>query len=311
MEGMKINLDYLSFLSIIYDVESNILYFIKKKIQNFILSINKLFVNNEWYNNHILKYLNYIISKKIYPIIITSLIYIKSKIPSFQLLSEEHLNTKIPNKNKFILFLLFNSFESLIIKYIDSIFTVCYSLFFNIKNNSAKINYYGKCIKKIVKHIQNLQNIILGMTFYKSFIPKKYISLSDNIDKPIKLLGYGFIIKNTYNIFQNIKNFFKKYNIEESNEEKRNEETTENKINDTSNLIENDNDDDNDDNDDNNDNICVLCLNKYNQICCTPCGHLFCWSCIHLYLDEKNNCPKCKSSCKPQEILFLRNYLSY
>ena len=55
---------------------------------------------------------------------------------------------------------------------------------------------------------------------------------------------------------------------------------------------------------------CDRCLNKYEHVCCTPCGHLFCWSCIHLFLNEKNFCPKCKLVCKPQEILFLQNYLS-
>ena len=62
-------------------------------------------------------------------------------------------------------------------------------------------------------------------------------------------------------------------------------------------------------NDDDNNNICILCLNKYNQVCCTPCGHLFCWTCIHLFLTEKNFCPKCKMKCQPQEVLFLQNYL--
>ena len=148
------------------------------------------------------------------------------------------------------------------------------------------------------------------MTFYKSFIPKKYICFSDNLDKPIKLIGYGFIIKNAYNIFQNIKNIFTIYNLEENNDENKNKELIDNKNTEkdkTLYMVENNDNDE----DDNKENICLLCLNKYNQICCTPCGHLFCWSCIHLYLAEKNNCPKCKSSCKPQEILFLRNYLNY
>lgn len=305
MNNGKTNLDYFSLITIIYDIESNILTFIKNKIQNFILSINKLFINSEWYNNHILKYINFIISKKIYPIIISGLLYIKSKLSPFQLISEEYLNINIKNKDKFVIFLLLNALESLIIKYIDTFFTFCYSFFFNLKNNTEKISYYGKCMKSIFKHIQNIQNIILGMIFYKSITPVEYNPVYDNLDKPIKLLSYGFIIKNTYNIFQNIKKMFNVYYIEENNEEKRIENFKDNKNdeNDEGSYLTENNDD--------NENICLLCLNKYNQVCCTPCGHLFCWSCIHLYLNEKNNCPKCKLNCKPQEILFLQNYLNY
>ena len=304
MDNIKNNLNAFSLLTMIYDVESNILTFIKNKIQNFILSINKIFINNTLYNKYIIKYINFILSKKILPIIISGLIYIKSKISSFQLISEEYLNINIQNKNKLIFFLLLNSFESLIIKYVNNFFSVCYSLYFNNqKNNFQKINYYGKCIKNIFKHIQNLQNIILGMIFFKSFVPKENIFIFDNLEKPIKLFGYGFIIKNAYNIFQNIKNIIKIYYIEDEKEEK--------KIKINENIVEDSEIGYKFEDDDNNVDICLLCLNKYNQVCCTPCGHLFCWSCIHLYLSEKDNCPKCKSKCNPQEILFLQNYLNY
>ena len=301
MNNIKNNLDAFSFLSNIYDVESNILTLIKTKIQNFIFSFNRLFINNTWYNNHILKYINFILSEKIYPIIISGLMLIKSKFSSYQLISEEYLNINILYKNKFLLFLLLNSFESLIIKYIDKLFQLLYSFFFNPQNNTEKINYYGKNIKNILKHIKNLQNIILGITFYKSFVPKENISIFDNLEKPIKLLGCGFIIKNAYNIFLNIKNIFNVYYIDEEPKKLEKSEMKEDKGESCySNIIENNDD---------NENICLLCLNKYEQVCCTPCGHLFCWSCIHLFLNEKNFCPKCKLNCKPQEILFLQNYL--
>ena len=309
MSDIKYNLDSFTMLTTIYDIESKILSLIKDKIENFVLSINKLFINNTWYNNHILKYINFIFSKKILPIIISGIMYIKSKLSSFQLLSEEYLNINIQKKNKFIFILLLNSFEALIIKYVNQIFAVCYSLIFkSSSNNLQKITYYGNCIKNILKHIKNLQNIILGMIFFKSVSQKENNSFFDNLKKPIEIISYGFIFKNAYNIFQNLMNIFNIYSIEEENEKEK-------KLNETSiinnkNKIENQNEINNAEDDDN-ENICILCLNKYNKVSCTPCGHLFCWSCIHLYLTEKNNCPKCKSSCKPQEILFLQNYLSF
>ena len=307
MNDIKNNLDSFTLLTTIYDIESNILSLIKDKIQNFILSINKLFVNNNWYNNHIIKYINFIFSKKILPIIISGIMYIKSKISSFQLLSEEYLNINIRNKNKFIFFLLLNSFEALIIKYVNQIFALCYSLIFKSRsNNLQKITYYGKSIKNILKHIKNLQNIIFGMIFLKSVSQKENNSLFNNLKRPLEIISYGFILKNAYNIFQNLMNIFNIYSIEEEKEGKLNEKRN--------NLSKSNNEDINEINnveDDDNENVCILCLNKYNKVSCTPCGHLFCWSCIHLYLAEKNNCPKCKYSCKPQEILFLQNYLNF
>jgi len=305
MNDLKNNLDSFTLLANIYDIESNILSLIKEKIQNFVLSINKLFVNNTWYNNHIIKYINFIFSKKLLPIIISGIMYIKSKLSSFQLISEEYLNINIQNKNKFIFFLLLNSLEALLIKYVNQIFAVCYSLIFKSKdNNLQKITYYGKCIKNILKHIKNLQNIILGMIFFKSVSPKENNSFFDSLKKPIEIISYGFIIKNAYNIFQNLMNIFNIYSIEEEKENKLNEGSISKNNIEIKNEINNIEDGDNE-------NICILCLNKYNKVSCTPCGHLFCWSCIHLYLTEKNNCPKCKSSCKPQEILFLQNYLNF
>ena len=309
MDNFKNNLDAFSLLSILYDVESNILNLIKTKLQNFFLSVNKLFIDNAWYNNYILKYINYIFSKKIYPIIISGLVLIKSKLSSSQLIGEEYLGINIQNKNKFLLFLLLNAFESLIIKYIDKLFSFFYFLYFNPENNIEKINYYCKCIKKIFNHLKNIQNILFGATFYKIFSPKENKNIFDNFEKPIKLISYGFIIKNAYKIYQNIKNIFTVYYIEEEKEKGKGNLDI-NKINSNYDEVNEKLNLNKLENDENNDNICLLCLNKCYQICCTPCGHLFCWSCIHLYLSEKNMCPKCKLNCKPQEILFLQNYLN-
>ena len=294
----KSSLEPFSLLSSIYDIESNVLIYIRNKFQNFLLSINQLFSNNNWYNNHILKYINFILHKKFFPFIISSIIFIKSKISSFKFISEEFLNINIQNKNKLILFLLLNSFETLLIKYVDIFFKFCYSFFFNKDNNKEKINYYGKCFKHLFKNFRNIQNIILGINYYKEIAPKENKNFFKGSDIPIKLIGYGFLIKNVNHVIDNIKNIYRVYCLTEEKNENNNIKNNEN--NDEINNIE--------ENDNNKENICLLCLNKYNNTCCTPCGHLFCWSCIHLYLIEKDSCPKCKKKIKPQEILFLQNY---
>ncbi|KAG0603119.1 hypothetical protein M758_10G068100 [Ceratodon purpureus] len=42
--------------------------------------------------------------------------------------------------------------------------------------------------------------------------------------------------------------------------------------------------------------VCMICLEELKNPMCTPCGHLFCWSCIYAWLkDEPKPCPMCKS----------------
>ena len=298
MDIIKPNLELLSLLSSMYDIESNVFSYAKNKFQNFLLSINRLFSNNNWYNTNILKYINFLISKKFFPFLISSLLFIKSKISSFKFISEDFLNINIQNKNKFILFLLINSFEALLIKYVDTFFNYCYRFFFKSNEFNEKIKYYGTCTKYIMKNLRNIQNIFLGMNYYKMIAPEENKNIFFGFEKIIKLFGYGFIVKNVFNIYDNIKNIYKIYCLsgdkKESNHIKKNE-----------NIIEQYNFEEVNEEDE---NICILCLNKYKNTCCTPCGHLFCWNCIHLYLIEKNNCPKCKKKIKPQEMLFLQNY---
>lgn len=297
MNQEKVNLLPFSFISSVYDIESNIFNYMRNKYQNFLLSINRLFINNNWYNNTILKFINIFLQKKFFPLILSGILFIKSKISPFISISEDFFNIHIQNKNKLILFLLLNSFETLTIKYIDQLFIFCYRFFFRSHNYNEKVKYYGKCLKNIFKNFKNIQNIIMGMNYYKFITPKENKEIYNGFDIPIKFIGFGFIIKNVNNIFCNITNIYKIYCLPEEKEitQKNNDMSNENKIKE-------------EEEDDNKENICLLCLNKFNNTCCTPCGHLFCWSCIHLYLIEKNNCPKCKKEIKPQEILFLQNY---
>lgn len=54
--------------------------------------------------------------------------------------------------------------------------------------------------------------------------------------------------------------------------------------------------------------ICVLCLEPRSYCSSTPCGHLFCWSCVLDWLDEQEVCPVCKESVHKSNIIQLRNY---
>jgi peroxin-10 len=56
-------------------------------------------------------------------------------------------------------------------------------------------------------------------------------------------------------------------------------------------------------------NNCLLCLDLRKETSATPCGHLFCWSCIIKYLEVNSHCPFCRQECYPQNILQLQNLI--
>ncbi|XP_055526321.1 peroxisome assembly protein 10-B [Wyeomyia smithii] len=53
---------------------------------------------------------------------------------------------------------------------------------------------------------------------------------------------------------------------------------------------------------------CTLCLEVAMDLSVTQCGHLFCWSCILNWLDERPVCPICREAIKKSRVVKLQNF---
>ena len=53
---------------------------------------------------------------------------------------------------------------------------------------------------------------------------------------------------------------------------------------------------------------CPLCLEACRVQTSTLCGHIFCWSCIAEWSSDKSECPICRATTRPQQLVCLQYF---
>lgn len=47
---------------------------------------------------------------------------------------------------------------------------------------------------------------------------------------------------------------------------------------------------------------CSICWDSEKNLCCTPCGHIFCVGCIERAIHVKKVCPQCRKPCTTRQL---------
>jgi Ring finger domain len=54
---------------------------------------------------------------------------------------------------------------------------------------------------------------------------------------------------------------------------------------------------------------CFICqLPRVSSAASSTCGHVFCWKCLYQWTARQQECPLCRTACRPQDIIALYNY---
>ena len=184
-----------------------------------------------------------------------------------------------PSKLKLILYVILKVFSPYIFK----------KFWAKLTQNTS--NRYLKALpeaQEIIDEISRLNFGIFLLTGFYDNIAKRLLNLTyiktirpQILGLPLQRLGYIVLLQSFFSIFSISRSFFQKLRAKEEND---NECTPEDPTK----------------------SDCTLCLSPLKFATSTPCGHVFCWSCIQSP-SIQGQCPICRSAFAPRSLLQLRN----
>ena len=175
----------------------------------------------------------------------------------------------------------------------------------------SKIKHIGFDLFKLLFYYLNSLNTIYFFltktTFYKmeNFLTNiKYLEYQNHANsgsKKLYFLAASLLVPLIYNLYFDLKKL-KIYLSSNKDEPSSNEKAIVNGISNS------------------NGHKCLLCLDLVREPTLTPCGHLYCWFCIHEYTNRsynsyeqhfnlyQANCPTCREKYQINKLIFLYNF---
>ncbi|CAF0737481.1 unnamed protein product [Didymodactylos carnosus] len=249
------------------------------------------------------------------------LYYLTTTLSNRQTIGEEYIcliqydphTKKIPAYSRRLLMILLNLFGNKLFEYLltNLLIHPLANEYFHPRLSSQTLDYIGKFIISFIDRTHKILFYIYGDYYHlsKLFTRIRYLIYSrtntndpiyQTLNRTMKLLTLCLIIQHvieTYNSIQQIALSI----IQHRRQLNRQIPLETGIVRDNVEQVET--------SDEVSSVRCPLCYEyPLNTLSIIECGHLFCWQCIHLWLNDNQSCPICKMNTSPSRIVRLVNY---